>query len=215
MKSWFVIDGRLPTIDFQGNTDIRYPEALVERMLERYSRPGDSVLDPFCGFGTTLKVCARMGRRAVGFERDDNIYRYALADLPADGRLYHDAAENIGAYALPQFDLLLSSPPFRSFRDPASLDFDGYYVDLVRVFGALREHLKPDARVIVETVNLAAPDDRSVPRAFRSAIALAELFAFEREYICCNSADAQVTEGSDHSYLLVFRNAPPTQPAPA
>lgn len=45
------------------------PEA-VRRFVLLLSEPGDLVLDPFCGFGTTLRVAVRAGRRAVGYDVD-------------------------------------------------------------------------------------------------------------------------------------------------
>ena len=45
-----------------------YPEELVALLLETYTNPGDTVLDPFVGSGTTLKVARHMGRRGVGYE---------------------------------------------------------------------------------------------------------------------------------------------------
>jgi site-specific DNA-methyltransferase (adenine-specific) len=44
------------------------PEALLERVLLATSRPGDLVLDPFAGTGTTLVVAERLGRRWLGWE---------------------------------------------------------------------------------------------------------------------------------------------------
>jgi DNA modification methylase len=44
------------------------PLALVERMVRVASNPGDLVLDPFCGTGTTLVAARRLGRRALGIE---------------------------------------------------------------------------------------------------------------------------------------------------
>jgi len=46
------------------------PEALLHRVLLASSRPGDIVLDPFCGTGTTGAVARRLGRRFIGIERD-------------------------------------------------------------------------------------------------------------------------------------------------
>src|ERR1700704_5687722 len=46
------------------------PEALLARTILATSRPGDLVLDPFCGTGTTGAVAKRLGRRFVGIERD-------------------------------------------------------------------------------------------------------------------------------------------------
>ncbi len=44
------------------------PEALLERIVRASSRPGDVVLDPFCGSGTTLAVAHRLGRRFIGID---------------------------------------------------------------------------------------------------------------------------------------------------
>lgn len=45
-----------------------YPEELVALFIETYTDEGDTVLDPFLGSGTTLKVSRVMGRRGIGFE---------------------------------------------------------------------------------------------------------------------------------------------------
>jgi modification methylase len=46
------------------------PEALLARVILASSRPGDLVLDPFCGTGTTAAVAKRLGRCFIGIERD-------------------------------------------------------------------------------------------------------------------------------------------------
>ena len=44
------------------------PEGLIERMVLASSDEQSMVLDPFCGSGTTLRVCQQLGRSAIGFE---------------------------------------------------------------------------------------------------------------------------------------------------
>jgi site-specific DNA-methyltransferase (adenine-specific) len=44
------------------------PEALLELIIASSSRPGDLVLDPCCGSGTTLAVARRLGRRWAGID---------------------------------------------------------------------------------------------------------------------------------------------------
>lgn len=44
------------------------PEPLLERILAASSNPGDIVLDPFCGCGTTLAVAERLNRQWVGID---------------------------------------------------------------------------------------------------------------------------------------------------
>ena len=44
------------------------PEGLFERMILASSNPGDTVLDPFVGSGTTLRVCQQTQRRGIGID---------------------------------------------------------------------------------------------------------------------------------------------------
>ncbi len=45
-----------------------YPEEITERIIRACSNPGDLVLDPFAGSGTTPKVARTLGRRWLGIE---------------------------------------------------------------------------------------------------------------------------------------------------
>ena len=62
------------------------PEALIYRILLACTKPGDVVLDPFFGTGTTGAVAKRLGRRWIGIERES---------------LYVEAAEERIAATLP------------------------------------------------------------------------------------------------------------------
>ena len=58
----------IPVRPFKGAHFAVFPEALVEPMVLAGSRPGDLVLDPFAGSGTTGVVARRHGRRFLGIE---------------------------------------------------------------------------------------------------------------------------------------------------
>ena len=47
---------------------IQKPLKLMERLVKASSNSADFVLDPFCGVGTTLAACEKLGRQYVGFE---------------------------------------------------------------------------------------------------------------------------------------------------
>ncbi|MBN2045882.1 MAG: site-specific DNA-methyltransferase [Anaerolineales bacterium] len=59
------------------------PEALLYRVLLASSHPGDVVLDPFIGSGTTGVVAKRLHRQWVGIERDAEYARIAQARIDA------------------------------------------------------------------------------------------------------------------------------------
>jgi len=44
------------------------PAFLIWNLIQRYTEPGDLVLDPMCGSGTTLDVCKEEGRRAICYD---------------------------------------------------------------------------------------------------------------------------------------------------
>lgn len=66
------------------------PLALLERIIQASSNPGDVVLDPFCGCGTTVAAAQKLGRRWIGIDVTHlaiNLMRTRLRDM------FGDAAE--------------------------------------------------------------------------------------------------------------------------
>jgi DNA modification methylase len=58
----------IPTKAFKGAHFATFPPALIEPCILAGSRPGDIVLDPFMGSGTTAQVAASLGRKWLGCE---------------------------------------------------------------------------------------------------------------------------------------------------
>jgi modification methylase len=59
------------------------PEALLARVLMAATKPGDVVLDPFFGTGTTGAVAKKLGRRFIGIERDQGYIAAAMERIEA------------------------------------------------------------------------------------------------------------------------------------
>ena len=71
--------------DAEGNKahPTQKPEALLHRVLLASSKPGDIVLDPFFGTGTTGAAARRLGRHYIGIEREENYARLAEQRIKA------------------------------------------------------------------------------------------------------------------------------------
>jgi site-specific DNA-methyltransferase (adenine-specific) len=57
------------------------PVATIKQLIEVFTDPGDVVIDPCCGSGTTLRAAAELGRNAYGFEIDRNFYQRAKNEM--------------------------------------------------------------------------------------------------------------------------------------
>ena len=63
------------TQPYDGAHFATYPPALIEPCILAGSRPGDTVLDPFMGSGTTAQVAQNLGRKAIGCELNPQYVR--------------------------------------------------------------------------------------------------------------------------------------------
>lgn len=69
---------------------------VIERCVELWSLPGETVLTPFLGIGSEVYSAVEMGRKGVGFELKPSYFKQAVRniaqlDLPPEARLFEDA----------------------------------------------------------------------------------------------------------------------------
>jgi len=69
---WNVIGTRQTTSQLERRT-AAYPDEIVDRLIRMFSVKGDTVLDPFLGSGTTVKVAMQNMRNSVGYETDETL----------------------------------------------------------------------------------------------------------------------------------------------
>lgn len=60
------------------------PQALLKRLIEVFTDPGDVIIDPVAGSGSTLRAAAEVGRSCYGFEIDKKFYRAAQENMLAN-----------------------------------------------------------------------------------------------------------------------------------
>ena len=53
------------------------PVNLLKQLIEIFTDEGDTVIDPVCGSGSTLRACAELNRNCYGFETSTKFYRAA------------------------------------------------------------------------------------------------------------------------------------------
>jgi predicted nucleotidyltransferase len=199
----------------------------VEQMLpfvRSFSQPGETVFDPFAGFGTTLLAARLEERQALGCEVDagriglirERLARHGVAHGTT---LLHASCDALEDSAFPPFDLCLTSVPYFGCRwagaqaDAQLYRSESYaqHLDGLRnVFHRVRTGLRDGGACIamVENVRIG---DRVLPLAFDLARILGSLFAMEEERVLIYPHEGLDTDFDDgrtdrrHEYALVFR----------
>ena len=202
-SSWFAVDGTLEPIEFEEPSYFRFPEAVAEFAIQRYSQPGDLVLDPFAGFGTTLVVAERLGRSSIGCEIHPERARFAAERAPSS-RVLNIPAAAIDRLSLPPIDLLFTSPPYGSFRSQEWDDEpETYLADAGQLFRGFLPLLRPGALVVVEVAQLRR-GARTYPLVWELGGVLREFLDLREDVVRVNTGGVEAGPGYDHSHLLAF-----------
>lgn len=158
------------------NHPASFPLQLARRCIEIFTAgPGEVVLDPFAGTGTTLLAAYNLGRRGIGFEIYDRyleIFKRRLSsdEAPPAGEtaarpyLYHDSAHNMGRLLKPDsVDFVLTSPPYwdvltvkRSADSRRQRDYGDHGADLGRT-GSYESFLAELTTVFSHVHNILKP----------------------------------------------------------
>lgn len=98
--------------------------AIAREAIERYTEPGDLVIDPMCGIGTTLVEASHLGRRSFGIEYEPRWAKIAEKNLAhartkgatGPGHVVAGDARNVAAIAPRELRgaaaLVITSPPY-------------------------------------------------------------------------------------------------------
>jgi len=203
-RDWLIIDGTLEPIGFDGFSDDRSPRELTDMVVEAFSAPGDWVLDPFAGLGSTLFSAQAMGRSAIGFEVDPARATWIGSRLKPPSRLIQASSQTMAEQDLPRFALAFTSPPYITVRLEDDPWGPTYFADMQAIFAEVARHMLPTGKIVVEVSNILT-EDGFRPLAGQFSNVLGEILEPEREIVRINSSGWSAGPGVSHSSLLVFR----------
>jgi DNA modification methylase len=213
MKPWIMLsyaelrDQRPP-----GETeDVHFTESLARAMITEFSSPGDLVLDPFAGFGTTPYVASCLGRRAMAVELLPERADYVRRRLCGPAEVITGDARELAAHIATPVDLCLTSPPYMTStghpENPLTGystmdgDYQTYQREVGDVFAAVASLLKPGGHVVVNVANVMS-EGMITPLAWDIARAISRHMTFRHEIAICWD---QQPPGLSGDYCLVFQ----------
>jgi hypothetical protein len=202
-RDWVIVDGTLEPIDFDGFGDDRSPRELTDMVIDAYSTPGDWVLDPFAGLGSTLLSAQALGRSAIGFEIGPARAAWLGARLSLPNRVIEASSRTMADHELPGFALAFTSPPYIAVRLEDDPWGPTYFADMQAIFAEVGRHMLPTGKVVVEVSNILTGDGFR-PLAAQFATVLGEVLQLEREIVRINRSGWPAGPGVNHSSLLVF-----------
>lgn len=201
----------------------------VEQMrpfIREFSSPGNTVLDPFCGFGTTLVAASIEGRKGIGIEIEASrvaIAQERLRRLNASHQSVLQGSVRELVPTLPPVDLVLTSVPYfgsswTGNANPqtqvyAAQTYAEYLEQMRQTLVACKSVLRRDGFIVLmaENIRIGA---HHVPLAWDMARMLSERFVMTDErMIVYRKASVQDSENDSthtnraHEYALIARNS--------
>jgi DNA modification methylase len=200
--------------------DVHFTEALAASVIEDVTSPGDVVLDPFAGYGTTLAVAERLGRVAVGVELLAEHVEVARARTSGRASVVHGDARGLTGLVEGPVDLVLTSPPYMTAghhpENPLTgyATEDGHYATYLRevgaVFAQVASLLRPGGNAVVNVANLFSGDGLVTPLAWDMGRELSRHLTFRGETFLCWD---EHPPGHAGDYLLWFQRPAAAGPA--
>lgn len=200
-------------IELQGLEE-RFSEDFLEYFFERYTKPGDIILDPFIGLGTSMVVAQRMGRNCYGFEPNKERFNFTLSQIKDSQRfLFNASALDMEKYDIPSIDFSISSPPYTHIlhlNNPLRVSVNGdtdlyrqFLSDISSIYSQIRSKLKKNGYCIIEVSNIFDENHNFSSLAWDIAKEVIKVMPLQEEIIIEWDKSQY---GFTHTYCFVFQN---------
>jgi len=189
--------------------DVRASENMLEHFIKEYTSEGQTVFDPFAGFGTTLLVAEELGRSGYGIEYSKPKADYVRGLIAHPERLIEGDCRNLLQYDLPNVDLCLTSPPYTNENDSENpfvdyrqkgFDYPSYLKEIGKIFSQVAQKLTSTGHVVIEAANLKK-QGHVTTLAWDIAHEVSKVLHFEGEIMV---GWDKYGYGYNHSYCLLF-----------
>ncbi|MCY0866618.1 MAG: site-specific DNA-methyltransferase [Aquificota bacterium] len=101
-----------------------FPEELPKRLIKMFSFVGDTVLDPFLGSGTTMKVAMELNRKAIGYEINKEFLSLILSKI-GDANQIDIIEREVDIVNKPPIEYLPRIKDAKPLIEPKSFNFNG------------------------------------------------------------------------------------------
>ncbi len=225
-KSWFIADGK-PS-DISHEIDLHpasFPPSMIEDFIKFFTKPGEKVLDPFLGTGSTLVACENTGRLGRGIEL------YSKYAKTAKSRTKFPVHEGDLRKILPtlkneSFSLCITSPPYWRIlkkkkdynqqerldkgldlqygQNPLDLgmieDKEDFLHELVKIFANIHSLLSSEAHLVVFIQNVRDKGEM-IPLAFELPLRLNKWYKFLGEKVWLQNQKTLRPYGYPYSFV--------------
>ncbi len=197
--------------------DVRFSDTLVASFISEFTKVGDTVFDPFAGFGTTLFVADKLNRKGIGIEYLPDRAQYIKTIVRNANSIICDSALNQTVYdVLPDIDFSITSPPYMSKNNHPQYPFAGYEIngknyddyldDIKKIYTLIKSKMKPNAYAVIEVSNIVNQEVVTT-LAWDIGKTVSEVLTLKKEIIVdWTDGELEQEYGYNHSYCLVFQN---------
>ena len=189
----------------------RFSEDLLEYFFERYTKPGDIILDPFAGIGTSMIVAQRMGRECYGFESNMKRCEFIKSHIN-NQHLFNASALDIKKHKIPNINFSISSPPYthilhrnnplRPSTENGADPYKQFLRDIGDVYNQIKNKLEYKGYCVVEVSNIFDENNTFSPLAWNIATKVSKIMPLRKEIII--EWDKSMY-GFSHTYCFVFQ----------
>lgn len=191
----------------------KFPEDLIERYIKNFTKPGEVVLDPMAGTGSTLIAALACERMACGIELNPDFVEISRQRFSPDANfqlVIGDAADENSYTNLPVTDYCITSPPYWDMlrmrgsetqkkrkkaglqrwysedpKDAGNIENYAQFIDQLKtIYHRVAMHLKPGGYLTVIVKNVKK-QGKIYPLAWDITAALMEDYIFCGEQFWC------------------------------